>query len=207
MTGVSSAASGSSDEDAHERPLCASQRCKTSSCQLSIHVTTQHAILLQAGNLAHLLNHSCQPNCHSRLITVWDAAAQAPREHVMLFARVCMHEAVPAQAALNNSTEHHRGQRTMLLVWWLSSAHELDTPPSCCHSAGRHSCECRADVRLPLRWRGQTAVQLRRCGLPWFRKRATKPGWWRRATAAAIGGAAAAQAVGPVARRWQHLRC
>ena len=45
-------------------------------------------MLLQAGNLAHLLNHSCQPNCHSRLITVWDAAAQAPREHVMLFARV-----------------------------------------------------------------------------------------------------------------------
>lgn len=42
--------------------------------------------LPQAGNLAHLLNHSCAPNCHSRLITVWDA--QAPREHVMLFAKV-----------------------------------------------------------------------------------------------------------------------
>lgn len=71
-----------------------------SSCPVSAHTLTQHVMLLQAGNLAHLLNHSCQPNCHSRLITVWDAAAQAPREHVMLFARVRVTRAVPAQAPL-----------------------------------------------------------------------------------------------------------
>ena len=43
---------------------------------------------MQAGNLAHLLNHSCAPNCHSRLVCVWDDGASSPREHVMLFAKV-----------------------------------------------------------------------------------------------------------------------
>merc|ERR1712060_271353 len=37
----------------------------------------------RAGNMAHLINHSCAPNCHSRLITV-DGKVTEPR--VVLFA-------------------------------------------------------------------------------------------------------------------------
>jgi SET domain len=77
-----------------------------SSCQFPTHILTQHVMLLQAGNLAHLLNHSCQPNCHSRLITVWDAAAQAPREHVMLFARVRVAWGSPCTGPLDNRAGH-----------------------------------------------------------------------------------------------------
>ena len=33
----------------------------------------------RSGNIAHLLNHSCNPNCYSRTIPVWD--------HVIIFAK------------------------------------------------------------------------------------------------------------------------
>jgi len=35
----------------------------------------------KGGNIAHLLNHSCEPNCHSRIITV------NGRNHVVIFAK------------------------------------------------------------------------------------------------------------------------
>jgi SET domain-containing protein len=38
----------------------------------------------RAGNLAHLLNHSCEPNCYSRTITL--AADGARTDHVVIFA-------------------------------------------------------------------------------------------------------------------------
>lgn len=34
----------------------------------------------RAGNMAHLLNHSCQPNCYSRTITLGQT------DHVVIFA-------------------------------------------------------------------------------------------------------------------------
>jgi hypothetical protein len=40
----------------------------------------------RAGNLAHLLNHSCQPNCFSRTLPVLGAAAGAAEDHVVISA-------------------------------------------------------------------------------------------------------------------------
>ncbi len=42
---------------------------------------------MQAGNMAHLLNHSCEPNCYSRLTDVWDEAAGRAEQHVILYAK------------------------------------------------------------------------------------------------------------------------
>lgn len=39
----------------------------------------------RSGNLAHLLNHSCSPNCASRTISVKDANSN-PVDHVIIFA-------------------------------------------------------------------------------------------------------------------------
>jgi SET domain-containing protein len=40
----------------------------------------------RCGNLAHLLNHSCSPNCHSRSIPVWNAAEHRTIDKVVIFA-------------------------------------------------------------------------------------------------------------------------
>ena len=37
--------------------------------------------------MAHLLNHSCEPNCYSRLTDVWDEAAGRADQHVILYAK------------------------------------------------------------------------------------------------------------------------
>lgn len=44
-----------------------------------------------AGNLAHMLNHSCQPNCYSRTIEILNQAGD-PEEHVVIVAK----EEIPA---------------------------------------------------------------------------------------------------------------
>ncbi|GAX81946.1 hypothetical protein CEUSTIGMA_g9374.t1 [Chlamydomonas eustigma] len=41
----------------------------------------------RAGNMAHLLNHSCQPNCYSRTITVRDVQSNRLDDHVIIFAK------------------------------------------------------------------------------------------------------------------------
>lgn len=37
--------------------------------------------------MAHLLNHSCEPNCYSRLTGVWDEVTGAAVQHVVLYAK------------------------------------------------------------------------------------------------------------------------
>lgn len=41
---------------------------------------------MHAGNLAHMLNHSCQPNCYSRTIEIVNRAGRQ-EEHVVIIAR------------------------------------------------------------------------------------------------------------------------
>lgn len=41
----------------------------------------------RAGNMAHLLNHSCEPNCYSRTITVVGPEGGQPSDHVVIFAK------------------------------------------------------------------------------------------------------------------------
>ena len=44
-----------------------------------------------AGNLAHMLNHSCEPNCYSRTIEVLNKAGQQ-EEHVVIIAKQAIGE-------------------------------------------------------------------------------------------------------------------
>ncbi|KAG2498072.1 hypothetical protein HYH03_003832 [Edaphochlamys debaryana] len=47
----------------------------------------QHIDATRAGNMAHLLNHSCDPNCYSRAITLTDPATGAVTDHVIITAK------------------------------------------------------------------------------------------------------------------------
>lgn len=40
----------------------------------------------RAGNMAHLINHSCAPNGHSRILTVRDPATRRQQDHVIIIA-------------------------------------------------------------------------------------------------------------------------
>ena len=43
----------------------------------------------RAGNLAHMLNHSCDPSCFSRTVTIRRAGQeQALSDHVIIIAKV-----------------------------------------------------------------------------------------------------------------------
>lgn len=41
----------------------------------------------RAGNMAHLLNHSCEPNCVSRTVSVRDGTTGTLQDHVIIFAK------------------------------------------------------------------------------------------------------------------------
>lgn len=45
----------------------------------------------KAGNMAHLLNHSCNPNCYSKHVHVWDDAIGEKIPHVV----ICAKQAIP----------------------------------------------------------------------------------------------------------------
>ncbi|KAG2442275.1 hypothetical protein HXX76_002362 [Chlamydomonas incerta] len=47
----------------------------------------QHIDATKAGNMAHLLNHSCDPNCYSRAITLTDPLTGVTTDHVIIIAK------------------------------------------------------------------------------------------------------------------------
>ncbi|GIL92473.1 hypothetical protein Vretifemale_19939 [Volvox reticuliferus] len=47
----------------------------------------QHIDATRAGNMAHLLNHSCDPNCFSRTITLSNPVTGATSDHVIITAK------------------------------------------------------------------------------------------------------------------------
>ncbi|KAL0040242.1 hypothetical protein WJX77_001213 [Trebouxia sp. C0004] len=50
----------------------------------------------KAGNMAHLLNHSCQPNCYSKHVHVWDETMGVKVPHVV----ICAKQAIPVSEEL-----------------------------------------------------------------------------------------------------------
>jgi len=50
----------------------------------------------KAGNMAHLLNHSCQPNCYSKHVHVWDETLGVKVPHVV----ICAKQAIPISEEL-----------------------------------------------------------------------------------------------------------
>ena len=50
----------------------------------------------RAGNMAHLLNHSCEPNCYSKHVHVWDDDLGEKVPHVV----ICAKQAIPIGAEL-----------------------------------------------------------------------------------------------------------
>ena len=50
----------------------------------------------KAGNMAHLLNHSCQPNCYSKHVHVWDENLGVKVPHVV----ICAKQAIPVREEL-----------------------------------------------------------------------------------------------------------
>ena len=50
----------------------------------------------KAGNMAHLLNHSCQPNCYSKHVHVWDEKLGVKVPHVV----ICAKQAIPVREEL-----------------------------------------------------------------------------------------------------------
>ena len=49
-------------------------------------LAAKQKMLACAGNMAHLLNHSCTPNCVSRNHTILDPALGRAQDHVIIYA-------------------------------------------------------------------------------------------------------------------------
>ena len=92
-----------------------------------------------AGGVAHLLNHSCAPNCYSRTVTFADPVTQAPRDHVIIYAA----RWVPIGG---RGAAKHACLRLPLLAWRQICEHTRS-----CHAPINpqgHPRGCRAYVRL-----------------------------------------------------------
>ena len=102
--------------------------------------------------MAHLLNHSCEPNCYSRLTDVYDDGAGRRVEHVILYAKRDI-------AAFEELTYDYR--RGICLAFSSEPAPQqcIGTAPP--HTHG-HLCLC-----LQVFQREAPRMQLRRPWLPW----------------------------------------
>ncbi len=73
----------------------------------------------KAGNMAHLLNHSCQPNCYSKHVHVWDEDLGDKVPHVV----ICAKQAIPVGEELTYDYRYshvgkHWSQRALKWPCW-----------------------------------------------------------------------------------------
>ncbi|GLC39703.1 hypothetical protein PLESTM_000930800 [Pleodorina starrii] len=92
----------------------------------------QHIDATRSGNMAHLLNHSCSPNCYSRTITLSDPVTGATSDHVIITAKrdIEAWEELTYDYRFNSAEELpcNCGAATCrLLVNWPEQAGDLDT--------------------------------------------------------------------------------
>jgi hypothetical protein len=96
----------------------------------------------KAGNMAHLLNHSCQPNCYSKHVHVWDETLGVKVPHVV----ICAKQAIPVSEEL---TYDYRSAYACL-VYCIARLHSCTfvEPSKGVHSVERGCVCCGA-----LKWR------------------------------------------------------
>lgn len=100
----------------------------------------------KAGNMAHLLNHSCQPNCYSKHVHVWDETLGVKVPHVV----ICAKQAIPVSEELTYD------YRCACLVYCIARWHNCTLVEPC---KGVHSVERGRMCCVALRWRQVAQAQ------------------------------------------------
>lgn len=110
----------------------------------------------KAGNMAHLLNHSCSPNCYSKHVHVWNESLGEKVPHVVICAKLSIQVG-------EELTYDYRYQHPLSWFFWCiwqhTSAYQCPVLNVTCFSAQTSSvvCHSRFEVAM-IRWCSQCCV-------------------------------------------------